>query len=112
MCIRVSQLSKRKCTTFVKPFVLASNQRNEQYNTEALFDFADQPGVLDFVFAPLAQQYKIQRSQKLHPKWSPDAEKALQEIKLLPQSLHDFVLTPVGRGLHAFVIPSLPNPNP
>jgi hypothetical protein len=69
------------------------NYRHPLYDDSALRTFASEPGVTDFLRAPLKRQVTVQRKHGSTPSWSEGAERALASLQLLPDNLSEFCLT-------------------
>ena len=52
-----------------------------------------EPDILTFLQSSLKDQCAIQKAHQIDPVWSDEAEVALQNVVLLPQSLRDFKLS-------------------
>ena len=77
----------------IKSQILKRDPRHSEYNPAVLDPYASEPGVADFLKAPVAEQLKIQKRHRTQPTWSAGAEAALKSIKLLPDTLEGFKLT-------------------
>jgi len=77
----------------VRRKVMERNYRHPQFDDSRLRAFASEPGVTDFLNAPLKKQVTVQREHGSAPSWSDGAERALATLQLLPDNLTDFCLT-------------------
>jgi len=77
----------------VRRKVMERNYRHPQFDDSRLRAFASEPGVTDFLNAPLKKQVTVQREHGSAPSWSDGAERALANLQLLPDNLTDFCLT-------------------
>ena len=80
--------------TDVRAEVMSRNIRSPSYDPSPLSALAaNEPDVAAFLAAPVKLQVEIQRHHSSKPSWSPDAERELAKLQILPVSMNTFKLS-------------------
>ena len=80
--------------TDVRAEVMSRNIRSPSYDPSPLAALApNEPDVAAFLASPVSLQVEIQRHHASKPSWSPEAERELAKLQILPVSMHTFKLS-------------------
>ena len=79
----------------VRALIKSGNHRHPNFDEQCktLDPFKGEEGVSDFLTASLSDQLCIQKHHRIHGGWSSQAEEALSQLKILPDSMEGFTLT-------------------